>query len=289
MLKILFALLTSGLAFGQTPAVQPDCPLRQYIFTAVGVTVPVNNIATGCTIWVVEYQSIGFSGISLSLQAAFGTVVPGTFGSWGGTIVNGVDPQTVSPGSGVTRYSDTTTSGSPGYYASFVELNLSTATGSGEVIATMYGYKAGSAGVAGGGGGGGGGSGCPGTVGTPCVTGAESSAGAAKTDFVCDQSSVITITGSGLTQIIPATSGKAIHLCSISYSSSGLSNVTIEQGTGTNCGSGTTAVTGAYQNTSTLALDFTPRGTLTFTTGAAACLNFGTSVTSGGVAVYALF
>jgi hypothetical protein len=291
MLRKLALLLAAAAvsAMAQTPPVQPDCPLRQYTFTATGTTTPINNITLGCTVWVVAYQATGFTAISLSLEAAYGTSTPISFTSWGGDIVNGVDPQIVSPGAGVTRYSDTSASMTAGYYASFVELNLASVMGSGTVVATIYGYKAGSAGNAGGGGGGSGGSGCPGTVATPCVTGGMNSAGAAVTDYVCDQNAPISISGSGLTQIVALSAGKSIRLCRIFFSSSAQSNVTIEQGTGSSCGTGTTALSGVFQNVLTLALDFTSRDAPVFGAGTAFCLNFASSVTSGGWITYAQF
>jgi hypothetical protein len=121
------------------------------------------------------------------------------------------------------------------------------------------------------------------------VTGAENSSAAAITDFVCDKSAPISISGSGLTQIVAASGTTQVRICHINFSNTGTSNVTIEGGTGSNCGSGTTAVSGAYQSILGIALDFTPRDALTFAASDAVCLNFGSSVTAGGLVSYAQF
>src|SRR5579864_7575214 len=123
------------------------------------------------------------------------------------------------------------------------------------------------------GGGGGGGGGWGGAVGPPCVTGAENSSAAAQTDFVCDISAAITVSGSGLTQIVPLTSGKQIRICHYDFASSVTSNVTLEYGTGSNCAGGTTALSGVYQNLITFADDFESRGALIVPVSNAVCLN----------------
>ncbi len=47
-------------------------------------------------------------------------------------------------------------------------------------------------------------------------------------------------------EIIPLVSTKSIYITSFDFMSSGTLNATLVYGTGTNCGTGTTALTGAY-------------------------------------------
>jgi len=101
----------------------------------------------------------------------------------------------------------------------------------------------------------------------------------------CTQSAVITLTTSGLTQIIAASGNQVIHICNISIAFASGVNVQLETGTGTNCASSTTALTGTYQSILTLALDFV-NGTLNTPAGVALCVNLGASVTGGGVIEY---
>jgi hypothetical protein len=272
-------LLWASPARSQTPVnVNPDCTAG-FAFNATGSYTTYANVQ-GCVTWTVVYNSTGFSALSLVFQSAPGnpTGTPGSFVTYPGTTSTGVNPN-INTAGGVSVFANGAVS------TPFVRMTLTSASGTGLITGTIYGWRTGS----GGGGGGGGGSGCAGTVTTPCVTGAENSAGAAITDNICDLSAPFSISSTGETQIIAAVSGKQIRLCHISFSSNAVSNMAIEQGTGTNCGTGTALVAGTYQNVLTFALDWTPRASPIFTSGTAACLNFTTSVSAGGVVVYAQF
>ena len=214
-------------AFGQTtPAIQPDCQFRQYLFTGTTTTVPINNVNIGCVTWVVEYQAEGFSAINLIFEAAPAinlttTPSPGAWLTWAGHVDNGVNPQLVSPGKGVARFSDAVSSGD-GYYASFVRLNLSSATGSGSVIATVYGYKSVSAGSGGAGGGGSGG--CVGTAATPCIVTGPDAPGAVSTK---NPVQVAGNDGTDVQSIKTDTSGQTIPANASSANADNLSNTQV--------------------------------------------------------------
>ncbi|MBF6570524.1 MAG: hypothetical protein IVW54_16780 [Candidatus Binataceae bacterium] len=107
-------------------------------------------------------------------------------------------------------------------------------------------------------------------------------------DFTCPLSAPITFTAaSGSLQIVAASGATIVRICHISISSSAASNWTIQYGTGANCGTGTAALTGAYNNVTTFALDFA--GTLRTPASQALCLNSSVAVTAGGVVTYAQF
>lgn len=55
-----------------------------------------------------------------------------------------------------------------------------------------------------------------------------------------------------LTQQIALASGKAIYVCGIAFVTPATSTLQLEYGTGTNCGTGTTALSGVYQASSTV-------------------------------------
>jgi uncharacterized lipoprotein YbaY len=97
---------------------------------------------------------------------------------------------------------------------------------------------------------------------------------------VCNQSAPISITASGVTQIAASMGGKSIHVCRVSFASSAAVNVTF---VAINA-AGNTNLTGAYQNVSTMALDF--NGDLA--TGAANSLGLSVSSTAtiGGSVTY---
>ena len=175
---VLFISLSES-ARGQGGAVTPDCGPIQFNLTAAGASAQFANTFPACDTWTVTYANAGFSGLTLTFQsAAMGTAPgagfpngqPGSFSTYGGTIVAGVNPNTSTTGA--------TTQFANGAIASpFVRVNLSGLTGSGNVVGSFYGYKTGATG----GNGGGGGSGCVGTVATPCVVDGPTSAGSPPT------------------------------------------------------------------------------------------------------------
>jgi hypothetical protein len=254
----------------------PDC-LATFSFNATGpYTTFVNS--QGCVSWTLVYSSTGFSALSLVFQSAPGTSSPGTWVTYAGTLATGANPNTNTVGA-VSTFTNGTVA------TPFLRVDLTSVSGSGVIQGMFYGWRSGS-----GGGGGGGGSGCAGTVATPCVTGAENSSGAAVTDFTCDLTAPFNVSSSsGDFQIVAGSSGKQVRICHVSFSSTVISNFKLDYGTGTNCGTGTTAVTGNYQNTLTFALDFDPRAAPLIPAGNAVCGNFGSTVTSGGTLQYALF
>lgn len=107
--------------------------------------------------------------------------------------------------------------------------------------------------------------------------------------FVCTSQAPISATGSGNTEIVALTAAQVIHVCHISLSAASGVAVKFTQGTGSNCGTGTADITGAYQNVTTLALDLQPTASMRTGSGNALCINLGTGVVVGGFVVYAKF
>lgn len=107
-------------------------------------------------------------------------------------------------------------------------------------------------------------------------------------DFVCTLSAPITFSAtSGSVQIVAPSAATIVRVCHISISSNNATNFTLEYGHGSACGTGTTALSGAYNNVTTLALDF--GGTLRTASGEGFCIVSSGSITAGGIATYAQF
>lgn len=73
------------------------------------------------------------------------------------------------------------------------------------------------------------------TNGSNCVPGVQSSGSAA-----------ISVAAATTTQIVALAAGKRLYITSFDMMSAGTLNATLVYGTGTNCGTGTTSLTGAY-------------------------------------------
>ena len=94
---------------------------------------------------------------------------------------------------------------------------------------------------------------------------------------------------SGENQIIAASGSTLVRITHISIGMSGAATVSIDAGTGTNCGTGTSTIWGPYpSNTTGFSLDF-DASTLFAPAGNAVCLNFGGTVTAGGGATFAQY
>lgn len=95
----------------------------------------------------------------------------------------------------------------------------------------------------------------------------------------------INVTSATTTQLVALSAGKSVHVCSVAVSSVGGTS-TFEYGTGSTCGTGTTALTGAFAAASTVSLG---GGGDKFTApaGNALCLLSGASTTAtAGVVAY---
>lgn len=109
-------------------------------------------------------------------------------------------------------------------------------------------------------------------------------------DFVCPLSAPITFSAaSGSLQVVAASGSTIIRVCHVSIATSVATNITVQYGTGSNCGTGTVSLTGAYNNVQSIALDFGSGGALRAPASQALCINSSVAVTAGGVVSYAQF
>lgn len=276
-LKYLLPLLIAPFCFAQG---NPNCTLN-FTLNAAGSSSNFANSTPACDKWTLTVYNIGFSGFSLTLQsaAAATTSTPSTFGTYGGTTATGSNPLTAT---GIATFTNGTVA------TPWLRVTLSGITGTGIVYGVLQGSRAG--------GGGGGGCTSPCTVVQPTasalnVTSVETLFnGAAQVNAItCPNRAAVSISGSGETQIIAASGTTQIYICSLDLSGSGGSNFNIAFGTGSNCGTGTTAATGVYQNVLTYSSPWNAVAPLILPAGKAACLNFASSVTAGGTVIYAQF
>ena len=329
LLLLLFPiLLLPCKSWGQAVPQAADCQLN-FNFTAVNNTAALDNRFSGCKTWTVQYNSTGFSAVSVVFQSAQGAVTAGTFGTYGGTVVTGANPMTSTTGE-LSTFDNGTVN------VPWVRMRLNTLTGTGNVSGVLYGFKLGPSS-----GGSPSSSGCPGTTGTPCVVDGVTAVGnppttppvlvagqdgtnvqTVKTDtagdvlvnggsapgaaagnpittgFRDDASNVLsafafpdqgafTLSSGTDVVVVTGTSAKKTYLGHLSFTADSAQTVTIRQGTGSTCGSGTATIAGPYPNATAFALDFSAAGGLHTTVNANdICLHFGGAVTAGGGVVY---
>jgi hypothetical protein len=106
-----------------------------------------------------------------------------------------------------------------------------------------------------------------------------------------DQAAITLAAGTDVT-IISGVAATNIRICHISFSMDSSQTVTIRQGTLTTtpCDTTTVALSGAYQQTVSFALDFTPYDPLHTTVAAKdVCIHLGGSATLGGIVEYAQY
>lgn len=293
---LLFAFFVPALAQG------PDCPLQQATFTAAG-TLQYDNRSTGCNSWTVYYVADSGATVSLAFQSTNGQTVPGTWVTYTGNTQNS-SPSFGSATAGLAVYCGLATCISGGVTVETSWLRVSVTTiNNGTLRVFFYGYRTGSSG--GGSSGGGGGSGCVGTVGTPCVVAGTEPPGSTASNPVPtslrDDTGNVAAANAFPGQAAPAASAasamllkagvaaKLIYVGHVSFSLAAGTTVQFVQGTtsSTPCDTAQAALSGTYQNTTAVALDFTPAAALhTTVTGDDLCAIFGASSTGGGLLEY---
>lgn len=110
-------------------------------------------------------------------------------------------------------------------------------------------------------------------------------------EFYCSNHAAFSGTGSSI-QIVTGTSAKQVRICHLDFSESSAVQTTIQGGTGTVCATGTSTLAGPYPANTvlTFAMDYSSRSPLWDKTNADnICLAFGSSITVGGVVIYAVF
>lgn len=216
----------------QQVTVQPDCQIP-FVFTAANQVAPanfqgsgiaaLNNKQIGCNVWQVQYASSGFGAVTLVLQSANDNAgVPGAFGTIGGTVVQGVEPQTSTTGSSnlITTFGNA--------FPSWLRMIPTTATGSGQITGIALGWRQiSNAGTS-----------AAGAVNATIVAplGQTSMASGVSVTLPNNQLSgctrtFVNLAGSGNTQIVAGVGGQQIYICEMDFATTGAEDVKLTSGT----------------------------------------------------------
>jgi hypothetical protein len=108
-------------------------------------------------------------------------------------------------------------------------------------------------------------------------------------EVACDLSQPITISGAGTLKIIPANGTQVTRICHISAAFAGATDFTVVRGTGSNCGTNQSNITGAYKNIVTIALDWKALAAVESGGSSATdvCITTSGAVAGGGIVTYA--
>lgn len=252
---LLIALAFSAFCFAQTPG-PIDCidgfgVIQGFPFTAAANTAQYQNNALGCAAWRLAYFVDGFSAVNVIVETApDNNGVPGSWSTFAAG-ADGVNPNTS------TTFATTSFFGAPAW----IRVRLASVSGSGTVTGVLYGCRMPGCG-----------SGTPTGAATPSTV----------TIAAAPLSAPITLTSSGLTQLIALSASKVITVYHLSVAFNATTDFQLEYGTGSACAAGTTAFTGLYKNVTTYAIDVP----FALPASQALCANLGTAVTGGGLVLY---
>ena len=139
-LAVLVCLLCLATAHAQDPLNfrRPECQIT-FTITVAGanqLTRQSDNRQTGCTTWILQYQSTGFTGVNVEADSATSPLNTGLiFVPWQGTVCGGVNP-VVSNVGGILYLSN-------GYFPiSWARVKVTT-VGAGTLGGFLYGWRMG--------------------------------------------------------------------------------------------------------------------------------------------------
>jgi len=261
--------------------VTPDC-LVFFDFTANASSASFDNRFIGCKTWYVAYTSTGFPALTLTFQSApDASGAPGAWVAFGGAVVEGVNPNVNVAQASTIMY---------GYYPwQRITLTGAVAGAGRRIRGTFYGYRQ-----------------------TPVasiifppaatVTADQGTAAAAAgrwpvylsdgTNPVdCPLSAAFNFAPASIIAsnvVLPVIPGLSIHVCSLSLSNSGASDITLVQGTGVACAGTPAPISGAYRNVLSMLLPFGVQP-LRLTTAWGLCINASAAVNIGGLVTYGTY
>lgn len=102
----------------------------------------------------------------------------------------------------------------------------------------------------------------------------------------CTNTAIYDASTNGATKLVSGLTGKSIYICGFDFYGAGTGNVSLQEGTGTNCGTGTSTITPAFQLKTQDGIVDNPgiyTGLHTVIAGDALCIN-----SSAGVAIQAI-
>lgn len=108
-------------------------------------------------------------------------------------------------------------------------------------------------------------------------------------DFICSNQASFNLSGAGDTQIIAASGSTTIRICHLSFSTTAPEDIKITRGTGANCATGTTDVSGLYKSVQSAVFNWESSQALRGAASGAICLNQTAAQALGGIVIYAQF
>lgn len=132
------ALFTGKDAYAQNTPPPPDCVILLNNFTGAGSTATFQNYFTACQTWTFQYTSVGFTGLTITVQSAPAATptTPGAWVTYAGTLVTGSNPNTSTTGA-VSTFANGTVD------IPFIRVNISGLMNTGTIWGVLYGYKTG--------------------------------------------------------------------------------------------------------------------------------------------------
>ena len=313
MVRLFTLLLLAVAAYAQVGRL-PDCFLY-FDLDAAESSGEFDNRQVGCVDWSVTLTNDGFAALTVTFQEAPDSGdAPGTYVTYTGTTLDGANPLTGT----------TADSFRGNGYRSYVRVTSSALTGSGNIRGIIYGFRAtdaatgsgtnvtvlnvplpvqgaeteGAASV-----------GDPvrisGWDGTDSYTLKTDVNGELLTDsqnqlfdgnasawfnqYGCTESAVITLTA-GTTEIVPLAASEVIRVCKIVVSWDAVVDLEYVYGTGADCVTGTTALTGVIQDLLAITDDLTSnQSALLVPVSEAFCIRQTGAVNGGGYVVFARY
>jgi hypothetical protein len=257
----LFALLSAPL-FAQ-PAI-PDCLIQIFQATATGVSASFDNRGFVCQDWTVTIFFQGFSAASAELDSApDNNGVAGVFAVFNaGTTVSGTNPNTVF----TQKAASFTVTG----YFPWLRLNVTSLTGSGTITVTAFGFR-------------------PIAFTLPKTTTQTANitqiGGNAVTS--CNAQALFNFSTSGNVQLVALSGTNRILICHYDVVFASAVDFKLTYGTGSNCASGTTDLTGLKKSILADAEDYSTFSPLIVPAGNALCGNESANVAGGFTIIYA--
>ena len=246
----------------------PDCFLY-FNLDAAESSGSFDNRQVGCVDWSVTLTNDGFTALSVVFQEAPDSGgSPGVFVTYTGTTLDGANPLTGT----------TADSFRGNAYRSYVRVTSTTVTGSGNIRGILYGFRATDAAI---------GSGINVVVtNTPLPVQSQNqlfdgNAAAFFDQYGCTESSPITL-AAGTTEIIPLAATEVIRVCKIVVSWDAVVDLEYVYGTGVDCATGTTVLTGTIQDILAITDDLTNSQSALLTPASNAFCIRQTGVANGG-------
>ena len=252
MMKLVCAALLAALcAVAQQPNQrvyrQPDCVAAFTISVGTGSAGQhFDNRYRGCNTWVLTYYARDYAGLQVQVQG-FGVGPDGTPSGFAPLLptMGGSNPLVVEAGFGTLTFNG---------YAPWVRVAAIVAGSDPDY------YFAGT------------------------LSGWNEPSGGSAMPVPCSMQTAVTLSAAGSTQVIAAAAGQTVRVCGVFLNSASAQDISIISGTGANCATGPTNLTGLFRQTA--ALNISTATGFAAPVGAAVCINQGSAVNTGGLILY---